>query len=176
VPERTKSAQAARTFTALLIIAAVLIIVATSIYVVNQKARDDERHLAQARAVSVLPAGIEAAWTTYVDGRLAEAIHGEGDAIRVEAIISPTTYVSPNTPYQVYCFPNPKIGAWVTFGGDDDAIMVPIFGTMVGKRRGQQPALGVVGSSVAAARLSESLCGRVTAHVHKVMLAQVPNN
>jgi len=152
-----------------ILIATVVIGVIGSIYAMNMKAREDRQKLSEAMAVSVLPMGTEAAWVAYVDKRVSEAIQRDGDTLRVAAIMPQTTYVSPNTPYQVHCWPNLKLGTSVTFGGTGAAITVPIFGVMAARRGTPQPSLGVSSSSIAAANLSEKLCRRIVTYMQTVM-------
>jgi hypothetical protein len=139
------------------------------------KLKGDEDALArsQARAVHDLPAGVEEAWTAYVSRQLARGIKREGDIIRLapDEITRAATFVSPNTPYRVECFPDFVMGAWVNFGQGEQEHMVPVFGNTDFKIRGEKPpALGVDEESVAAAGLAEKLCRQIVGHMQTVML------
>jgi hypothetical protein len=153
-------------------IASVVAALAIFLYGARQTNAEKEQQLALARAVSVLPAGTEEAWTAYVDRRFAVAIEHRGGGVRVAAlgdhILRKTTFVSRNTPYRLTC--SPAIGAFFMFGQGDDSIMVPVYGSWAVDRDAEPPpALGVDKRSIAATHLSEMLCERISTRLNEIM-------
>ena len=74
-----------------------------------------------------------------------------------------TVYVSPTTPFVVSCDP---ISAEIVFiDGSDDAIEVPIYGLGASA---DEPSLPVNWQSVAAKRLSDSLCAAIARRVEGI--------
>jgi hypothetical protein len=90
--------------------------------------------------------------------------------VRVQSLIDPlhqTTVISRNTPYKIICTP---LFASIEFGQGEDSILVPIYGLMTPQEE-QAPQLGVDKESIAAAHLSEMLCGWISASMQNIMLA-----
>src|SRR5579872_1755847 len=76
-----------------------------------------------ARAVTVLPPGVEDEWGAYVDAQIATSIFRRAGTVE---IFGPTMAVSVNTPYAVSC--DPLSGASIKFGFGDDVATVEIIG------------------------------------------------
>lgn len=154
------------------VIAGVAAVLAMFYYGAIQSRHVEERKLALARAVSVLPPGVDTAWTAYVDRRVASAVQRRGNNVQVAAlgdhILGRTNFVSRDTPYSVSC--GSVIGAIVWFGAGNDQIMVPIYGpSLVEPGADEVPALGVDSRSIAATRLSEALCERISVRMQEIM-------
>lgn len=137
----------------------------------ERKSRADHE-LEVARAVRVLPSGTEQAWLQYVDRRIAATLVRRENAIQVVAfgdnVRGNTTIVSINTPYQVQC--DPISGGSVDFGYGDNPVTVPIFGLMVMDPSAEKaPPLGVNMTSIAATKLTEALCRRISDRVQAII-------
>ena len=132
----------------------------------NKKALEDQAKLNADKAVNVLASGIEAAWTAYVDRRVAAAIQVKAGAISVTDDSNEARLVSRNTPYQVKCAP---MESWVEFGYGDNSVTVPIYGWLVDRDAESPPPLGVIGSSIAAANLSKTLCEHISLSLSKIV-------
>lgn len=157
-------------------LAAVLIVIWAVMTAISNNARDHSQRaesLKRARAVSVLPNGTEEAWFSYIDRRLVAAIRRHGDVLLVASqgddILHATTFVSLNMPFQISC--SWPLGADVKFGQGDDAVEVPIYGVMLmllSSGAETEPQLGVDQESIAAQKLSENLCTRISVYMQKI--------
>jgi hypothetical protein len=130
-------------------------------YSEKQKSLAEQAKLNFDTAVSVLPPGTQEAWIAYVERRVAAAIQPKPGAISVTSLLDETTFVSRNTPFKVSC--SPGTGGLVEFGYGENSVTVPIYGLLVDREAERAPPLGVIQRSVAAAELSRTLCGRISA-------------
>jgi hypothetical protein len=172
----------------------VLAVLAVGLLIYLHNKSEAEKAQAMARAVKALPAGTEQAWIAYVDHRLAGAIERRGGSVRIavanQEVLSRDPAVglifgsdehrlSLNTPYHIIC--DTVTGGVVEFGVRDDvdgpievsiwgmgpySALAPIAPVLLTEKA---PSLSVDKQSVAAARLSEKLCDRVSARLHEIM-------
>ena len=159
-----------------LMICAVFAIVRDAADFFRQRAEDRRTELL---AVDVLPDGVEQGWRTFVDLQLQQRLRRSGDLLQVVTgrygYGGRTVYVSPTTPFVVSCDP---ISAEIVFiDGSDDGSEVPIYGLGASA---DEPSLPVNWQSVAAKRLSDSLCAATARHVEGMgrgfqLLASAPS-
>ena len=146
-----------------LLVLAWTFIVASAFYLWSEKQRREHQNIADARAVTTLPVGVQRQWESYVAQRLSQRITSNGRQLRLKQDFDDTwgvsTVVSINTPYTVHC--DDVTGVEVNFGDD---IGVTAFGLFAD----DEPPLGVDEKSVAAKRLRALLCETVIAYMRSV--------
>ena len=57
----------------------------------------------------------------------------------------------------------------VEFGYGENSVTVPIYGWLIGPDAESPPPLGVIGSSIAAANLSKTLCEHISLSLSKIV-------
>ena len=123
-----------------------------------------------AMAVRILPPGTKEVWLQYVDRRFSALLHREGAVIHITSIFGDVLgghrFVSANTPYIISC--DPLLGGSIRFGYGENAIEVYLYGLLAWGTH-HHPPLGVHRQSIAAKRLYEDLCARITERVKKMM-------
>lgn len=140
------------------------------------------------RAVSVLPAGIENAWDSWVDEEVARKVERAGPVVRLDE--SPdsnpdpapwsvgTVYVSVNSPFQVQCSTDVTVlfaQAPPHSDASDASVTIDTPWTgwpplPLGMSGGKgTPPVGVPSDSIAAQHLAQRLCARVADDVARVM-------
>lgn len=137
--------------------------------------KSDDQAFEAEKAVSILPEGVEAAWLSYVDRRVAATVQRTGPLVKVHGdldhVTNKTTIISVNTPYRVEC--DALTGGTVTFGRLDDSVTVTIFGLMVADPSAERaPSLGVNRLSIAATNLTKTLCSRLANAVAAAMASE----
>lgn len=120
-----------------------------------------------ARAVSVLPMGVENAWISYIDKRFSEEIQREDRnlKIRIKHIGAEPSYAytSRNHPYRVDCNAH-NLGISISFGDGEDGSVVNLTGDFSADFA-NEPKRGVSPYSIASRSLDMKLCQRIAAQL-----------
>lgn len=127
--------------------------------------------LAEAKAVRVLPDGVEEAWSAYMDRQLDRAVQPRGDMIKVIGIGGIRQFVSRSAPVRVTCSGLTALH----FGLGEEGAMVFLYdyGHQIRGEEGPPP-LGVHPDSVAARALRVRLCDHISDRLQDIMTAPEP--
>lgn len=128
--------------------------------------------LDEAKAVRVLPAGIEEALSVYVDRQLDRTVQPRGDVVKVISLGGTRQFVSRNSPFQVTCAGEIVI---LSFGRGEGHPMALLYSYRDRVRGAEElPPLGVHPDSVAARGLWSRLCDHVSDRLEDIMTAPEP--
>jgi hypothetical protein len=135
-------------------------------------ARERATTRAEAAAVATLPVGAQAAWTAYVDRRLATTLRPINTGIAVladiDGFLGTRIDIPYGVPFDVAC---PRLfGGIIHFKSKGETVTTSIFGSTVEPPAERPPPLGVDPHSIAAVELQKELCAQIARNVHTALL------
>ena len=128
--------------------------------------------LDEAKAVRVLPAGVEEAWSGYADRQLDRIVQPRGDMVRFTSAIGTRQFLSRSVPAQVMCAGNTPM---ILFGQGEDSSLAFLYNNdPEAPDEERPPPLGVHPDSVAARGLWSRLCDHASDRLQAIMTASEP--